>query len=138
MAARSTTLLSRWLVALSLATYAAFGVLGHGLHAILPCADGCCDEAAAVHEGCGCGHEHCVAATHRSDSDGASWRLAQKGHDAATCSICALLAKINVGYATFESADESVELVCQAAVDDAVRLPADLVLLASARGPPHA
>jgi len=59
-------------------------------------------------------------------------------HDPDSCSLCALLAKINTGYAETVAADDRVEpcTYLSAVVD--FRLPADLILLASARGPPLA
>lgn len=121
------------LVALALACYATAGVLGHGLHALLPCADGCCGEERTA---CSCGHEHCLAAANLETSESDVPQLGRPGHDAETCSLCALLAKINVGYATFAATDVRSENVSLFTAASELRLPADLVLFSSARGPP--
>jgi hypothetical protein len=138
MAFRQHPPLSRGLVQLALAAYAIFGIFGHGLHAILPCGDGCCEEPLAVHSSCSCGCDHAAAAEDDLDARETAYRDAGCRHDAANCSLCVLLAKINVGYTTLESADDIVAVVCGTAAPEAFSLPADLVMLASARGPPSA
>ena len=130
------SVLSRWLVAFSAVSYATFGVLGQGLHSVLPGGDACCETP--THDCCDCGHVHPHSASHRPVESCTEWRAARPRHDAANCSICALLAKINVGYATADSTEIFLESIRVPSAEVALRLPSDLVLHASARGPPVA
>src|SRR5690242_4369262 len=86
---------SRWLVGLSLAMYAAAGLFGHALHGVLPCPDGVCvQKASANADHCCCHHDHELESQETSHDNGRGPTATRPGHDSQRCALCTLLAKI--------------------------------------------
>jgi hypothetical protein len=125
---------TRLLAALLLAVYGAFGLAGYGLHGLLPCHDAACHGHGE--HGCCCDHDAHAAPPQIELA--VAFRSADDGHDAATCSLCSVLAKINVGYAAQQLDVVRAEPACDVTTSVDSLLPADLALAASARGPPIA
>jgi len=128
----------RWLAALSLAAYGAFGVFGHSLHELMPCSDGSCSDWFAAEEHCCCDHAAPVACVSAETDAADGPQLSGAGHDADQCSLCVLLAKIKVGRLALFTADVRVEQSYRESATGNRLLPADLILSASPRGPPTA
>lgn len=138
-----TTRFGRTLAILSLVAYGTFGVFGHSLHGLLPCAheacqgiaaaladDGCCDHC------CRQGHEAAaLEATHlHTDELGVSDRSA--GHDPRDCALCTLLAKIKVGQAPTFVAELRIERIYSPHLAFSSLYAAELSLSRAPRGPP--
>ena len=118
---------------LALAVYGALGVFGHALHGVLPCSDGACGAnvvAAKDHHGCCC---HSTA-PRGSAADGPE--VGADGHDAASCSLCTVLAQIKTGRVAIFTAELTVARSFDAPAAREALQPVDLVLLYAARGPP--
>lgn len=118
-------------VALALAAfYGALGVASHGLHDLGCCSD---DHAAST-----CCHDHCHEHHHpvADDATELGFRTFARGHDAAKCAACALVAKLK------SSVVQAPAVIVQAVPVVASVAPATVVLHAvstasfPARGPP--
>jgi hypothetical protein len=131
---RIRTAAHRGLAVAALAAYGALGVFGHGLHALVPCADGCgASSLAASHDHCSC--HHVAQAADEAVADGPTFAAAE--HDAAHCPLCVLLAKIKVSPPTFDAGEQCIEPVLHTHAPDAQRTADGHRLAWTARGPPQ-
>lgn len=131
--------LGRLLATLSLVAYATFGVFGHSLHGLLPCADELCQSvvALAAADCCGgCCHAAPATVDRSHRAAGPAMADARRGHDAHDCSLCTLLAKIKVGQAAVFRAEVRVAHAYTAAVPVPALDAAELNLSGAPRGPP--
>jgi hypothetical protein len=120
---------------LALAAYGVLGVFGHSLHGLLPCGDAACSIAEATAD-CGCcDHRQPEAPRVLGPArNGAEFRTA--GHDASSCSLCTLLAKVKVGRLAVYLADACVRQVYEAPDEVAAEPALELILTGVPRGPP--
>ena len=119
---------------LALAVYGVLGVFGHALHGLLPCADEACAANVAASDHCGCGGHSSGAAVQTSATGDPELR--GDGHDADSCSLCAVLAQIKVSRVTLFTADLTVARSFQESAPQETLHAADLLLTRAARGPP--
>ena len=120
---------------LALAAYGVLGVFGHSLHGLLPCGDAACSIAEVATDGCCCGH-HDPAAPRVLGPARSGPEFRTDGHDATSCSLCTLLAKVKVGRLTLYLAEVSVRQVFEAPRSTKVAPSVELVLAGAPRGPP--
>lgn len=120
-------------------SYGLVAVGGHGLHALLPCGDpDCCVAEASTHT-CSCGlcdHSEPQPAAGETDSKGPAFGGPKSGHDAKTCVVCALLAKVKLGGPTGPMV---LELCHHSTAEKCLHtstVPATFLLIRAPRGPP--
>jgi hypothetical protein len=120
---------------LALAAYGVLGVFGHSLHGLLPCGDAACsiDEVVAQRSCCD-GHDGAAPQVLGPANSGPEVRTA--GHDASSCSLCTLLAKVKVGRLTLYLADSCVPQVYETPAEVSAAPELELVLTGVPRGPP--
>jgi hypothetical protein len=128
------TRLTNVLASCALAAYALFGLVGYGLHGLLPCSDSSCSLHHEAHDQ----SDGCPTWGDSPSSDELSLRSGRPGHDVGECALCKVLAQIGVGYSMVAAHDAHAEpsRPLELALD--ARLPGDLALALSARGPPRA
>jgi hypothetical protein len=119
---------------MALAVYGVLGVFGHSLHGLLPCADGACGTGFAASDDCGCGCHSLAQAGQVPTPDEPGLR--RDGHDAESCSLCAVLAQIKVGRVVLFTAELTVAQSFQESALPEAFSAADLLLTRAARGPP--
>ena len=120
---------------LALAAYGVLGVFGHSLHGLLPCGDAACsvEEVAAD---CSCCDDRDAAAPQVLGPANNGPEVRTAGHDASSCSLCTLLAKVKVGRLTLYLADARVRQIYEAPAEVAAAPELKLVLTRVPRGPP--
>lgn len=117
-------------------SYGLVAVGGHGLHALLPCGDPDCVAEATSHA-CSCGLCHSEPETTGSEpANDPAFSKPESGHNAHTCVVCALLAKVKLGGPdgpmVLELCDHSTAEKCL----HSSRVPATFLLIHAPRGPP--
>ena len=124
-----------WIAALLAVSYSLIAVVGYGLHALAPCGDAACDDAAHV---CSCGFEH-DAPEESTPSHGPAFDAGGKpGHNPHTCGLCTVLAKVKVGFEVLELTLLTEPVVSESQAFAAARPESPKFYAHSPRGPPMA